>query len=157
MEGTVMDKDRLDALSLDVFRTFARCEYALKAAGFWLGRNEVKADWRAFARDLGDEFDHPVDPELAAALDYLLGQPPRKQVIRDDQLAWDDTPPDSETRADLVLAYVRRVRNNLFHGGKFNGHWFAPERSGDLLTHSLCILRHAIEAHDRVREAYRND
>lgn len=152
-----MHKDELDALSLNVFRTFARCEYALKAAGYRSGRNEVKADWRAFSGALGNLFDRPADPALAAAVDYLLAHPPRKQVIRDDQLAWDDTPPDSESRADLVLAYVRRVRNNLFHGGKFNGHWFAPERSADLLTHSLCILRHAIEAHPQVRDAYGNE
>ena|SRR6185312_9565973 len=84
-----MQKDELDALSLDVFRTFARCEYALKAAGFRSAtRNEVKADWRAFARALGEVFDRPADPELAAAVNYLLQQPPRKQVIRDGQLEW---------------------------------------------------------------------
>ena len=65
-----MDKVQLDALALEVFRTFARCEYALKAAGFRSGRNEVKADWRAFADALGDLLDRPVDPELALAVDY---------------------------------------------------------------------------------------
>lgn len=153
-----MQKDEIDALSLDVFRTFARCEYALKAVGFrYAERNQVKADWREFARALGDVFEHPADPELLAAVGYLLQQPPRKQVIRDGQLAWDNTPPDSISHADLVLAYVRRVRNNLFHGGKFNGHWFEPQRSWELLTHSLCILRRAVEAQPDVREAYGNN
>lgn len=153
-----MQQDRLDALSLDVFRTFARCEYALKAAGFHDGgSHDVKADWRRFALDLDNTFEHPVDPALAAAVAYLSAHPPRKQVIREGKLEWDDTPPNSISQADLVLAYVRRIRNNLFHGGKFNGHWFEPQRSGELLTHSLCILRHVIHAHVGVREAYGNE
>jgi len=65
-------------------------------------------------------------------------------------------PPHSISHTDLVLAYVRRVRNNLFHGGKFNGHWFEPQRSGELLTHSLCILRGAIDLHAEVSEPYGN-
>jgi hypothetical protein len=28
------------------------------------------------------------------------------------------------TVSDLILNSVHRVRNNLFHGGKFNGRWF---------------------------------
>ncbi len=149
--------DPLDQLSFEVFREFARCEYALKAAGFRSGGKNVSADWKAFAEALGTPFEQPRDPALAASIDYLLRHPPKKQVLRGDQLAWDDTPPQAASHADLVLAYVRRVRNNLFHGGKFNGHWFEPQRSSELLAHSLCILRHAVEGHARVRAAYRGE
>lgn len=147
--------DRLNQLSLEVFREFARCEYALKAAGFRSGGNNVSADWRAFADTVDPQLAHPRDPDVAAAIDYLLRHPPKKQVLRGGQLAWDDTPPQSASHADLVLAYVRRVRNNLFHGGKFNGHWFEPQRSTELLAHSLCILRYVVQANERVREAYK--
>lgn len=57
-----MNKDQLDTLSLRVFRTFARCEYAFKAAGFRSGANDVKADWRAFAGALGDLLTIRVTP-----------------------------------------------------------------------------------------------
>jgi len=52
-----------------------------------------------------------------------------------DELA--GRPPETDLRSDLVLQYVRRVRNNFFHDGKFSGRWFEPERSTLLLKHSL--------------------
>jgi len=58
-------------------------------------------------------------------------------------------------QSDLVLQYVRRVRNNLFHGGKFNGRWFEPERSAELLIHCLTILNACLEVSPEVGEAYR--
>lgn len=152
-----MEGNELDALSMDLFRTFARCEYALKAAGFYVGRNDVKADWRTFANSIGNALDDALDPALSTSIDYIRNHPPRKQVIRDERLDWDDTAPEAASNADLLLAYVRRVRNNLFHGGKFNGQWFEPERSTHLLTHSLCILQQVIEMNPRVRDAYHSD
>lgn len=55
-----------------------------------------------------------------------------------------------------MLLYVRRVRNNLFHGGKFNGRRFAPERSELLLRHSLTIHRACIDASEDVHQAFHN-
>jgi hypothetical protein len=57
------------------------------------------------------------------------------------------------TRIELILLWVRRVRNNLFHGGKFNGHWFQPERSEQLITASLVVI-HAFRGHGELNKAY---
>lgn len=62
--------------------------------------------------------------------------------------------PNTDLRSDLVLLYVRRIRNNLFHGGKFNGHWFEPKRSEELLRHSLTILRGCLAASKEVRGTF---
>lgn len=150
-----MTEEELDQLSFRLFKTFARCEYALKAGEFRKGTaNRVEADWTSFADTVAGILDAEDGTPLAEAIEYIREHPPRKQVIRDGELAWSTTPPDSESEADLLLAYVRRVRNNLFHGGKFNGHWIEPQRSEELLTHSLVILDAAIAANPDVALAY---
>lgn len=53
-----------------------------------------------------------------------------------------------------ILILIRRVRNNLFHGGKFNGEWFEPERSEALMRNALIILRACGESHHEVSKAY---
>ena len=46
---------------------------------------------------------------------------------------------------DQVLDLIRRVRNNLFHGGKFNDAHSGPGRNELLLRHSLAILHRCLE------------
>ncbi|MCC6948703.1 MAG: hypothetical protein IT539_13130 [Bradyrhizobiaceae bacterium] len=147
----------LEQLSQRMFVMFARCEYALKAAGFREGSdNEPRACWAAFAQSLENALSDASPPELRDAIAYILANPPRKQVVRGGVLEWATVEPESRSKADLILLYVRRVRNNLFHGGKFNGKWFDPPRSEKLLRASLTILEACIEASNKVREAYEN-
>ena len=82
------------------------------------------------------------------------GHPPKKQIVVDGRLSWNLAPPNTDLRSDLVLIYVRRVRNNLFHGGKVNGHWFAPEGSEALLRHSLTVLHACLAASNELNQAY---
>lgn len=145
----------LDALSFEFFREFARCEYCLKAVGLREPkRRDPTADWAAFAGQVQSVFETPPSQEIADAINYYLSTPPRKQVVRNGLLDWEASEPDHRNQAELVLRHVCRVRNNLFHGGKFNGHWFEPQRSEELLRHGLVILRAVVAAHSSVRQAY---
>ncbi|RWJ32112.1 MAG: hypothetical protein E5X40_05115 [Mesorhizobium sp.] len=99
-------------------------------------------------------FNSPGEPDLKAAVDFILDHPPKKQIIANGVLTWSNSAPDTDLLSDRVLIYVRRVRNNLFHGGKFNGHWFEPERSELLLRHSLVILRACIDASNDLGAAF---
>lgn len=146
----------LDELAITLFRTFARFEYSLKASGFHYGDGNAEPNWRSFAESISEIFEELADEEVGAAVDYMLKYPPKKQVIEDGFLTWDDSQPDTNLKADLVLLYVRRVRNNLLHGGKFNDRWFEPERSEHLLRHSLTILGACLDASPNVREAHDN-
>lgn len=146
--------DDLDRLAAEMFRTFARFEYALKAAGFHRGEGAAEPNWRSFAETIPGVFENPGDANLAAAVDYILTHPPKKQVVAGGVLAWSDEAPNSDLHSDRVLIYVRRVRNNLFHGGKFNGRWFEPERSEQLLRHCLTIMGASLEASEPVRIAF---
>ena len=139
-----------------MFRIFARFEYALKAAGLHNGDGAAEPNWRAFAESVAGIFESPSDANFKAAVGYVLHHPPKKQIIKDGSLAWSEVAPNTDLRSDLVLQYVRRVRNNLFHGGKFNGRWFEPERSEQLLSHSMTILKACLDASQDLCQAYYN-
>lgn len=144
----------LDALAWAFFQEFARCEYCLKAVGLReVGRRDPTADWGAFAAAIRRVLDEP-EPSLASAVSYYLNNPPKRQAVVDGNLSWVESVPDHASQAELLLRLVCRVRNNLFHGGKFNGHWFEPQRSEELLRHGIQILRAAVASHEQVREAY---
>jgi hypothetical protein len=146
-----------DGFAFEFFREFARCEYCLKAVGLREpNRKDPTADWGAFAGAVQQAFETPPSQDFANAVAYYLEKPPKKQVVQDGVLGWKVVAPDHENQAELVLRLVCRVRNNLFHGGKFNGHWFEPERSEELLRHGLVILHAVVGAHPAVQEAYTN-
>ena len=144
----------LDKLAVGLFQKFARIEYALKAAGFHHGEGEAKPNWDKFASSVSGVLEK--DPAIAAAIKYMIEKPPKKQVIRNQLLEWEEATPNASKTHEILLC-VRRVRNNLFHGGKFNGHWFEPERSKKLLLHSLSILDARLRASTCLKEAFEND
>ncbi|TCT10824.1 hypothetical protein [Paralcaligenes ureilyticus] len=144
----------LDLLAGKLFQVFSRTEYALKAAGYNKGNGPAQANWREFALAVEDLIASPATKELQEAIEFLFTEPPKKQMIVNERIQWVASEPETSSRADCLLTYVRRVRNNLFHGGKFNGHWFAPVRSKALLHHSLTILTACVGSVPKVREAY---
>lgn len=144
----------LDQLAQKLFRVFSRTEYALKAAGYNNGDGPAEANWRAFALAVEDVIASPATQELREAVDFLFSAPPKKQVIVENTIQWATSEPATDSQADKLLIYVRRVRNNLFHGGKFNGRWFDPDRSEPLLRHSLTILTACVDSVACVSEAY---
>jgi hypothetical protein len=148
-------REALEQFASQMFRTFARFEYALKAAGYHKGEGNAEPDWSKFAASVSSLFENPSDPSLSEAISYILSHPPKKQLIIGGSLAWSEVEPTANIQADLVLQYVRRVRNNLFHGGKFNDRWFEPERSELLLKHCLTILNACRNASQDVRKAYK--
>jgi hypothetical protein len=149
------EHEHLDDLAAQMFRVFSRTEYALKAAGYNSGDGPAEANWGRFALDVEGLITNPPSAQLQEAIQFVFNAPPKKQVIVGGSIKWKTVEPSTNSRADKLLQYVRRVRNNLFHGGKFNGHWFEPERSEALLRHSLVILSSCVEAIPEVREAYR--
>ena len=81
--------------------------------------------------------------------------PPKKQVLKDGLLCWSNVLPDHRNKSELVFSLICRIRNNLFHGGKFNGEWFSPQRSKELIEHALIILRTCGKSHSRGQFGYR--
>lgn len=131
---------------------FSRFEYAIKAGGFATGgAGSVRADWDHFAHKLPDLGTLDNEILLREAIAELRADPPRKQVLLDGNICW--------KTCDFVLAgnaglfmMVRRIRNNLFHGGKTP---FDDGRDARLLTNALIVLTAALAlSDDTVREAF---
>lgn len=144
-------------LAFEFLSVFARYEFALKAGGFADGDDRgVTAAWDRYAASIDAQFARLESAELSAAIEYLLGHPPKKQVLANGELAWRDLPPNAkQPRAVQVLLMVRRVRNNLFHGGKFLPTKAGNDRDRLLVNHSLVVLRACLPLNDRIDAAYR--
>jgi hypothetical protein len=141
--------------SVEFFATFARFEFALKATRY-LGRDQeggAFARWDPFANDLGRAFfDRFRDSGHAAT---LIGRPPKKQIVANHTLGW--STPDPLVSVQELFVAVRRVRNNLCHGGKSGDIEQDPDdprRNEKLIAESHLVLLEALRAHDEVRWAF---
>lgn len=157
--GPFTNHPQLDDVAHRFFRQFSRLEYALKATGKLVRKDgPAEASWAEFSDLIDKQFSSLLSTSepLSRACDYILSSPPKKQVARAGDIAWSDAPPHAKSTTELVHRYVCRVRNNLFHGGKFNAEWFDPERSKELIEHSITILEHSIRLSPDVLAAYEN-
>lgn len=138
------------------FAFFARFEYAMKVVGF-RSRTDGQAtpDWNALADVVRDYLNNNSRKKTKDAIDYLLTYPPKRQDVVNDLLQWVDIPANQGDRISDLFVYIRRVRNNLFHGGKFKGKYLAyPERSIELMEHCVTVLKACLDANDDLREAF---
>lgn len=146
--------DALDNLAFRFFKLFAQYEFALKALGFHKvrGKNEVNPHWDAFANKIGMLVFENQDDQTQLAIEYLLENPPKRQVITDGVLAWENVL-STDKSSQALFSHIRRVRNNLYHGGKFNNRWFEPDRSYKLISNALVVLDSLRHMHPELNEA----
>lgn len=131
------------------FILFARFEYALKRDHRYLqaGIDDAKPNWDKFASDHESLLKPCSSTHLAAAVEYFLNEPPRKQLRKDSVMIWSD--PQHHDRKEPLLKWllrmIRCVRNNLFHGGKFPLISVSdPSRDRELLLNAMTILTAAL-------------
>lgn len=142
-------------LIFDFFVIFSKTEYSLKMCGFHNGEGEAQANWDKFANSLNASFDKTANQELQKSIDYLLKHPPQKQRVSAGQLQWQESQPTNIQEIKLLLIYLRRVRNNLFHGGKYIGNVLEnPPRTKKLIESSIKILRYCISISPEVKKAF---
>lgn len=143
---TAVDLTEANLLPLrsdELFRIYARFEFALKMAGYcFMNGKAVEINWDAFANNEGIGkafFEHVQDKCLCST---LMKDPPKPETITDGQwgFATEATPPES---AQALFGMVRRVRNNLFHGGKYFDD--NAKRNQALVQESITILLLAVE------------
>jgi hypothetical protein len=145
--------------ALPFFVFFARFDYALKRAGYLKEGRQAEASWDKFAKDLGEPFLKAVDASGKAR--ELLAEPPRKQVVKSGHLDWEPAKPIKEV-VQLFVS-IRRVRNNLFHGGKFPSLGTlcvaVPDRDDrdrgeQLINQAQKVLEMALEKCPKVKSAF---
>lgn len=126
------------------FQIFMRFEYALKATPkFRIGNDtNVMANWDCYAANLGKSF-FECDV-LRNAASTILNHPPKKQCIKKGEL--DFKPVKAPSNVQEFFLAIRRIRNNLFHGGKSG----PPDgqRNDDLITEAIKALMLAYKASD---------
>ena len=134
--------NKQDSLIFKFFKLFSAFEYELKSRGYVLGSNKkVSADWDRFVKEKIDTNFLTTLGDKAISAEYLLKYPPKKQVLdENDNLIWDEV--DCGQNKHALFDYIKRVRNNLFHGAKLNYSYkeIDEERDVKLLNHSYVIL-----------------
>jgi hypothetical protein len=142
----------------EFFITFSRFECALKATGFATGDFErVNPNWDAFTASIRNSFENEIKSEsIKTAINYLQNNPPRIQNLINGQLGWRERvfQPNDPLVKQLSLS-IKDIRNNLFHGGKFNGYYQEDlSRNFYLLKHSIEILNFWLKLSDPVRQRF---
>lgn len=145
-------------LIIEFFITFSRFECALKVSGFANGGAEkVQANWETFAAVIRHDFDISAKSKsVLDALDYLTQHPPRIQNFSNGVLGWRDRvfEPDQPVINKICLS-IKDIRNNLFHGGKFNGNYQEDvSRNYILLKSAIEILNHWLQLNQTVKQNY---
>jgi len=135
---------------------FARFEYALKKSRYAEGdENGIKANWDDFAQDHDSTFKDDKTEELRSSVQYLCKQPPKKQILRNGVLDWKPVSLNNVPLLQQLVMKVRRTRNNLFHGGKFDhGLLEEPGRDSDLLLSCMIILEECLSLDEGVQQAF---
>ncbi|MGD0076694.1 MAG: hypothetical protein ABSD31_20550, partial [Candidatus Binataceae bacterium] len=108
----------------------------------------AEPNWDEFAKELGRSFYDEVKHRRMA--EALLAKPPKKQIVVNGKLAWKCVQVND---VQSLFDAVRRVRNNLFHGGKFShDHVEDVSRNKELLEQARRILDLAVEKCAELKE-----
>lgn len=132
------------------FTVFSLFEWALKQNDkFRTYRNgKLEANWKVFAEDIHPGFEQD---SVRESVDYLLNTPPKKQTLVNGFLDYKETKRDEPNDTVWLSKLIRRVRNNLFHGGKFG---YRPQRDTLLIMHSLVLLEAWAQCNDDVKVSF---
>ncbi len=130
------------------FLIFSWFEYALKRASYLKNKKGAEPDWDSFSNYINGDLQSQIKkyPELRNAVKYLNECPPEKQTVEKEangikSLVSLESKPEGN-KARVLTTYIRRIRNNLFHGSKIP---FDPTRDIKLIGSATTILTHFLE------------
>lgn len=133
---------------------FMRVEYTLKklkyASQSGKSGESIKIDWNEFCNK-----ELPLDFFCNLRHDenvkYLIEQPPRKQKMDSNRdITWGECDPPQNTQQ--LFEAIRRVRNNLFHGGKSDE--IDNVRNEKLIEAARIVLEQALFQSPRTRKIF---
>jgi hypothetical protein len=106
----------------------------------------VEAKWDEFAnKELTSDFlKHVRENNIAPT---ILSKPPSRQILNGNSLDWEATTPPTDIQS--LFGSVRRVRNNLVHGGKSGDK--DSDRNNLLVAEAIAVLIEALRAHADLR------
>ena len=145
-------------LVFEFFIAFSRFECALLNTIEFATRhnNKTVPNWDKFISTIKDSFNQNRTNELNKAIEYIITNPPKIHQLENDQLVW--LPRNINHNTPLITQlslHIRTIRNNLFHGGKFNG-VYEPDvsRNYRLIRSSLIILNEWLSLNESVKNKF---
>jgi hypothetical protein len=154
IERIARSEDRM--LAIQFFLFFSRFEYALKCINR-IKKGTIFADWDGYAASRESVWlNARENAEFKMAMDFLEKSPPLQQDYKQGQLIWKPNARAAEAPSlSKAFAYVRTVRNNLFHGSKFDGaNGKEMSRDRDLIRHCPTILNVCLEGDRKLRSKF---
>ncbi|WP_075343150.1 hypothetical protein [Tenacibaculum agarivorans] len=151
------------------FLVFSRFEYALKKTDDFLieRHGAASANWDAYADSINEDFCNLINQELDGfgfnhekivklkeAVDFFVMEPPRKQEVEGGVLVYRDRVREDDSLTRKICVYIRRVRNNVMHGGKYIGSNAIGSRNYKLLDLSLYLMDCFLELNDEVKHNF---
>ena len=135
-----------------LFKVMMRLEFALKEKGYCRVKNSqsLQVAWDKFAKEcLDSDFFKKIN--AGGTADVLIKTPPKRQ-IRDTEgrLTWEESGVVSNTQE--LIGSLRRVRNNLFHGGKSGDP--DRDRNDELVRAALCVIDAILQYNDDLRTIF---
>lgn len=130
----------LESASFEFFYWFSRFEFALKENKFLKNKkpgSKAEPSWRAFKEEYMASYVSSVEAQRLITL-----HPKRQIVIENQKLDWIPVGVD-HCNNDLceVIAMLKTIRNNLFHGGKHgDADVDSKDRNLELLKISKVVL-----------------
>lgn len=129
---------------VDFFVYFSRFEFALKSIESSRAKKNdgsVDANWDGFAKEYKEKL--LAFTEVEKSFSYLLNNPPKKRPYSGTD--WVAVNHFDKPDYLKICLYIKTVRNNLFHGDKFDvlteiGS-VEQKRDLELVQHSLGILK----------------
>jgi hypothetical protein len=144
-------------LIFEFFLLFSRFEYSLKECGYHSGNSKrIGPNWTAFASSIKNNFDQNSYEKLNISVEKLINNPPKKQVLLYGIAAFVDRENLEKMHiVDKLKLHICDIRNNLFHGGKFDGD-YEPEvsRNHILLKSAIEVLNYWLTLDERVRNSF---
>ena len=144
-----------EGLVFDFFWTFTTIECAMKHAGIFKtreGSDAIEANWEQFETDLvnyGTERSLKFRQAARTLQQFRI----QRLALIDNKPAWRPVERRQMGEVQFTLYLLRLVRNNLFHGGKYE--FGAPadqvERDTDIIRAALSVLDQCFEHHPRVK------
>jgi hypothetical protein len=116
----------------------------------------VTPNWNRFVSNIKSKYYLPKSQQINDAIDYIIGQPPKIQILIDGRLTWRNRVFSSGDDEIIKLKLsICDIRNNLFHGGKFQGIYEEDvSRNYMLLRSSITILNYWLTLNARVNQLF---
>lgn len=130
------------------FGTFARFEYAMKATDY-CGKDRygnAQPDWNELTQQLADKLMPTLNDSERELIGYLLANPPQVQKCVEKQAVFKEEALRGDSDGAKAIEGAKRVRNNLFHGGKHTQH-SEPGRDARLIEAAMTVLGACLSIH----------